>query len=247
MNHKQKFFYTLLGAGIMALGIIIGQIITPDIEAQNNGVFDEITCRSLNVVDENGNRGIFLLATEDLNTIHIGGNNPGGGGISLTTRHFEGTDPDNSILIHNEAGNTAIKLEAKEHQNYVQVFDNAGKEAIILRSHENANSILVFDTAGEPAILLSAIESENNLFVVRKGGEGSVKLVGTKDRSGVSIADSKTEQIRLMAFEDVNTIFLMGKAGEESIGLLGSKKMVSFIRITDRTGNPVWSTPYRKD
>ena len=94
-----------------------------------------------------------------------------------------------------------------------------------MRSHENANSILVFDTAGEPAILLSAIESENHLFVVRKGGEGSVKLVGTKDRSGVSIADSKTEQIRLMAFEDVNTIFLMGKAGEESIGLLGSKKM----------------------
>ena len=247
MNQKQKLGYMVLGAGIMAIGIIIGQIITPDIEAQNNGVFDEITCRSLNVVDENGNRGIFLLATEDLNTIHIGGNNPGGGGISLTTRHFEGTDPDNSILIHDEAGNTAIKLEAKEHQNYVQVFDNAGKEAIILRSHENANSILVFDTVGEPAILLSAIESENHLFVVRKGGEGSVKLVGTKDRSGVSIADSKTEQIRLMAFEDVNTIFLMGKAGEESIGLLGSKKMGPFIRITDRTGNPVWSTPYRKD
>ncbi len=33
MNHKQKLGYTLLGAGIMAIGIIIGQVITPDIDA----------------------------------------------------------------------------------------------------------------------------------------------------------------------------------------------------------------------
>ena len=32
MNYKQKFGYSLLGAGIMALGIIIGQVITPDTE-----------------------------------------------------------------------------------------------------------------------------------------------------------------------------------------------------------------------
>ena len=30
MNHKQKLGYMALGAGIMALGIIIGQVITPD-------------------------------------------------------------------------------------------------------------------------------------------------------------------------------------------------------------------------
>ena len=54
MNHKQKLGYMALGAGILALGIIIGQWGTPDIEAQSNGVFDEITCRSLKVVDETG-------------------------------------------------------------------------------------------------------------------------------------------------------------------------------------------------
>lgn len=36
MNHKQKLGYMLLGAGIMALGIIIGQVVTPDIEARSN-------------------------------------------------------------------------------------------------------------------------------------------------------------------------------------------------------------------
>ena len=54
MTHKQKLGYMLLGAGIMALGIIIGQVITPEIEAQSNGVFDEIQCRKLTVVDHNG-------------------------------------------------------------------------------------------------------------------------------------------------------------------------------------------------
>ena len=149
--------------------------------------------------------------------------------------------------IIDEAGNTAIKLEAKEHQNHVQVFDKAKNLAILLNTHEDANAVTIFGKDEKPAILLSAIESENHLFVARKGGDGSVKLVGTKDRSGVSITGSKTEQIRLMAVEDANMIFLTGKAGEERIGLLTPKKMGPSIIITDRTGNPVWSTPYRKD
>ena len=242
MNQKQKLGYMVLGAGIMAIGIIIGQVITPDIEAQNNGVFDEITCRSLNVVDEKGNAGIQLLAVGDTNVIVIGDNSPGTGRIYLGTDH--GT---NGITIIDGAGNSAIELEAKEHNNYVQLFDKAEKEAILLNTHEDANAITILGKDEKPAILLSAIESENHLFVARKGGEGSVKLVGTKDRSGVSITGSKTEQIRLMAVEDANMIFLTGKAGEERIGLLTPKKMGPSIVITDRTGNPVWSTPYRKD
>ena len=52
MNYKQKLGYILLGAGIMAIGITIGQFITPNIEAQNNGVFEKITCRELEVVGQ---------------------------------------------------------------------------------------------------------------------------------------------------------------------------------------------------
>ena len=37
MNYKQKLGYMALGAGILAIGIIIGQVVTPDIEAQSNG------------------------------------------------------------------------------------------------------------------------------------------------------------------------------------------------------------------
>ena len=60
MNHKQKLGYMALGAGILAIGIIIGQWGTPDIEAQNKGVFDEIQCKNLIIVDDAGKRAIEL-------------------------------------------------------------------------------------------------------------------------------------------------------------------------------------------
>ena len=40
LHESKQFLYTLLGAGIMAVGVIIGQIIRPQLEAQNNGDSD---------------------------------------------------------------------------------------------------------------------------------------------------------------------------------------------------------------
>ena len=64
MNYKQKLGYMVLGAGILALGIIIGQVVTPDIEAQSNGVFDKIQCREIEVVDKDGETAIRLYTTK---------------------------------------------------------------------------------------------------------------------------------------------------------------------------------------
>ena len=64
MNHKQKLGYMALGAGILALGIIIGQFVTPDIKAQSNGVFDKITCREIEVIDKDSKTGIMLTTHE---------------------------------------------------------------------------------------------------------------------------------------------------------------------------------------
>ena len=71
MNHKQKLGYTLLGAGIMAVGITIGQFVTPNIEAQNNGVFDKIVCREIEVVDQDGNQAISLGSNERGNGVIV--------------------------------------------------------------------------------------------------------------------------------------------------------------------------------
>ena len=43
MKTLETLGYMGLGALILVVGIVIGQVITPDIEAEQNGVFDEIT------------------------------------------------------------------------------------------------------------------------------------------------------------------------------------------------------------
>ena len=71
MNHKQKLGYMVLGTGILAVSIMIGQFATPDIEAQSDGVFDEISCRKLTVVDNEGNTAIGLVGDTFVNGVYI--------------------------------------------------------------------------------------------------------------------------------------------------------------------------------
>ena len=99
MNHKQKLGYMALGAGILAIGIIIGQVITPNIEAQQNGFFDTITCRELKVVDKNGKTAIRLST-------------------------FLGA---NGVSILDKKGKLAIALSSSEAYNTVSIYDKNEK------------------------------------------------------------------------------------------------------------------------
>ena len=62
MNHKQKLGYTVLGTVTMLIGLGVGAIVSPPLIAQRNGVFDEIECSKLTVVDKTGKPAV-LLAT----------------------------------------------------------------------------------------------------------------------------------------------------------------------------------------
>lgn len=96
MNRKQRLGYILLGAGIMAVGVIIGQFITLDIEAQNNGVFDEIMCKKLTIVDGKGNKSIVL----------------GSGSTG------------NGIIVIDKKGKKSIILMADEIRNSLSLYDS---------------------------------------------------------------------------------------------------------------------------
>ena len=126
MNHKQKLGYTLLGAGIMALGIIIGQFSTPDIEAQSNGVFDKVICHRLEVVDKHGKAKVILAAEEE---------------------------QGNGVFLYDKKGKVMIALatfdEDKENGNGIYIYDQRGKIAMGLVSNLTAaNDISIFDRSG---------------------------------------------------------------------------------------------------
>ena len=168
MNHKQKLGYTLLGAEIMAVGIMIGQFVTRDIEAQSNGVFDEIACRRLEVVDKSGNARVLLKTKKDetvvtlrdkagktaialyaggiMNSISVYDESGAlGGGIDLFA-----SDELKRVSVLNKAGKFVIELSASDvFGNRVALFDSVDKGGIVLhKGYRDGKRLSVFDKAG---------------------------------------------------------------------------------------------------
>ena len=161
MNHKMKLGYTLLGAGIMALGIIIGQFVTPDIEAQNNGVFDKVVCRELEVVDKAGLVGVRLIANDKVNRVGVFDKL---GAIAVAVASFEGM---NGIVVNNLQGNAGILLASEEKGNSVDVHTPEGdKVGVRLFCAEVANGIQLTEQAGEESMQLFAGEVRAPFIII---------------------------------------------------------------------------------
>ena len=164
MNHKQKLGYTLLGAGIMAVGITIGQFVTPNIEAQNNGVFDKIVCREIEVVDQDGNQAISLGSNERGNGVIVYDNQ---GKTAFVLHSSE--KRDNTLFIFDKQGKAAISLASTEGANLLGVMDNQGNQAVTLHSRVvGGNAVIVIDKQGKAAAALSSNEKENLVIAVGK-------------------------------------------------------------------------------
>ena len=129
-----------LGAGIMLIGLVVGAIISPPLIAQKNGVFDEIFCRSLTVVDSKGSVGIMLNRDES----------------------------GSSMVMYNPQGDLGIGLLSTTNNN-ITIFDDIGKKAISLStSFDNplvGNSIAITDPLTKhDSIRLQSTEKINGVF-----------------------------------------------------------------------------------
>lgn len=188
MNQKQKLGYMVLGAWIMAVGIIIGQLVTPDIEAQSNAVFDKIICRELEVVNAKGNKAIILaggdgekyddnrltiyypqgkegigLRCNDAGTSVIQSLNLGAGTIEFELIHYPESVGKNALNIWNkELDGTgiypAIQLECNKKENMVFVRDRRFENNKSFKTRKN--------TRAGMAIGLHSHLFGNEIFVV---------------------------------------------------------------------------------
>ena len=143
MNHKQKLGYMALGAVIMLIGMWVSPLISPPVTAQHNGVFDQIQCRELQVVDENGNQAIVLASKV---------------GVNL-------------VAVLDKQGEVAVTLGSMEEVNVMTVSDKQGEVAIDLSVSsvsEPINLIGIRDTAGNEAIRMSAVDSSNHIGIYDK-------------------------------------------------------------------------------
>ena len=162
MNHKQKCFYTALGAVIMLIGIAIGAIVSPPLIAQRADILSDIKCTSLTVVDASGEPAIVLRADEKLG---------------------------NGVVIHNPAGTPALLLVTDETGNSIAVADKSGEPAVLLRTSELANRVIVRNPAGKDGVRLSAGKVANRVMVYNKTEANAVQLYADEIANRVTVHD----------------------------------------------------------
>ena len=156
MNYKQKLGYMALGAGILALGIIIGQVITPNIEGQSNAVFDKIQCRELQVLDKHGKKAIHLHTDGVYGNMVGVYDKHGTQAVYLNVNSYEDTI-SNGIGIYGESGGILLtptsisainqgafsqfRLSTDMMHNALYIYDKDGSLSVIL----NNDGIAIFD------------------------------------------------------------------------------------------------------
>ena len=190
MNHKQKLGYMVLGAGIMAIGIIIGQWGTPDIEAQSDGVFDKITCRELEVVNEKGETGIGLVSDRRGNRVSVYDKQEK---VAIELSHL-GSIECRSLYVANEEGKLLVKLGSSimKSGGYVGVFDE-NENLVGQIIGEGGNSFGLFDKIKSRELevrdkieVLGTLEvrdkiKADQITVINREGKPAIELDGSRD------------------------------------------------------------------
>ena len=202
MKRLEKLGYMALGAFILALGITLGQFITPPIEAQSNG---GITCKQLTFVDEIG-RPLFTLQTEqtkDKNSSLYIRNNAGKKTMGLNTSILGNSvfvydrDEKPGVLLHgimggivytkNDEGEFSTSMTHDEHGGSVTVYGKDGKKGVTMDFDELGGHVTVLkkDSGSEKAVQIRGFESGGHVGVYGKDGlgaslgSGAVLLFGT--------------------------------------------------------------------
>ena len=239
MNYKQKLGYMTLGAVILAVGITIGQFVTPDIEAQSNGVFDTITCRELRFAGENGTSGVGVFINQksaflgDITCRYIRVVNDNyEDGITLWT-----ADHASAITIRNSAHRGKLYLTVgKNEENGITLIDEVGRQAIQLLVLEDQNRVAVFDKKGIQAVNLSGGERFNSVDVNDSSGGTAISLFAANIGKGMSIVDKEgKEEFGITITPSRNQLRLRGKwPYKGGIGFIGDSNEAKQTR---------WSAP----
>ena len=168
MNYKQKLGYTFLGAAVMAVGITIGQFSTPNIEAQNNGVFDEIVCKKITVTNPDGNPGILLESKKD----------------------------GSGIRIHHKQGKEAVSLIAGGGLAFIQITKPSGEPAANLMCGGPASFFSLYGEGEKAAISLSVLaKAGQSITMADEKGTDMIRLDANLFGNYITISDEAGERV----------------------------------------------------
>ena len=171
MNYKQKLGYTVLGAVIMLIGMSVNSILSPPLVAQRNGVFDEIECYGLTVMNRNGEPAVILGS---------------------------GSEGENGIILYNETGTPAASLHSADGKTLLSIMNEDGKLALLLGRLEKRNDITLFNEKGELAITSVVADGLMRMIsVYHESGKEAVSMssLPALDHNSVAVYDRAGEQV----------------------------------------------------
>ena len=233
MNNKQKLGYTLLGAGIMAVGITIGQFITPNIEAQSNGVFNKITCREIEVVGSKGKKAIVLASEVTVSELQ-----------GKKYEHWE-----NKMVFYNREEKQAIELLVDKYSSEILLNDREGDRGVWLHSGReffaDTNKVVVYqpDKAGpekykhQGASLQSSGKSgfldteEFSSLSLNNLNNSIISLKSGDAEDDVSSYEGKS--IRINSDREKNSIEFWNPQGRIGIDLTSTKNL-NYVYLFDQ-------------
>ena len=181
-----------LGAAIMLIGLAVGTIVSPPLGAQRNGVFDEIQCTKLTVVDNMGKPAVRLGSYENWGNGVIVYNKQGKGAVRLRSNAL-----GNGVVVYNKQEEPSVVLASDEESNVIAIVDfvrtsqNMGKSAVVLGSDEESNEVVVYNRQGKEAVKLRSSELGNAVSLSNKQEEPSVVLVCSEDLGNKVIVANK--------------------------------------------------------
>ena len=191
MNYKQKLGYMALGAGILAIGIIIGQVITPDIEAQSNGVFDTITCREIEVIDKDGETTIRV---QD-GAVSVHGKD--GRGAEMRTDEHGGR-----IEVYGKDGGSA-SMYTREHSGFVGVYYGKDGGSAGMGAREHGGFVLVRVKDG--AIASMGTDKDGGFVGVHRKDGGGASMRTDEHGGRIEVANNQGKNRAVMGVNEYGT------------------------------------------
>ena len=193
MNHKQKYFYTALGAVIMLIGIGIGTIVSP-ITAQSNGTFGEIQCAGLTVVDKEGRTLIELkndVVGGAINLYNLSGQEM----MKLKVNHAQSLvrlyskSAGSQLFDNSETPKLGIHLDASPFSNFLEVGNTVRRGGIRLHNSEAFSELQVYHRNGQGGTVLFSSEDIHSVSVYDQGGKRAAMRVNRHGNGAVSTWD----------------------------------------------------------
>ena len=215
MYFKQKLAYMALGCLFTIIGYIIASLSGNPVDAQSQGdkseptVIDEIVCRSLRVVNDDGKIGI---------TMHT---YPFGGGY---------------MSIYHRSGKRGITMDMANAAE-MSISGRTGKGAVRIYTSDDGAHMSIYHPGGERGVIIGTGDNDGYMYVVRANGKGSASI-GTRSNGGFMSIHRKDQKgsIQLGGDEYGGNMAIFNKGGQNVLQAGVSDKGGGIITTQDKHG-----------